>query len=615
MDGVTAVRQILSGFGVWAVLGALVFGAGWAVVSPASPALATDNATYLGVIEVDCQSGQLLPQTIVYSGGVGDTFKLLSASDTCAVGDSNNVLSNEPATLVAGVVSPAITVVSAGDFTVTDAGSNAVSFRTFAGPVFGNHNRGALPEQTIEFTCNGTSDDFESAITIYFQETGETFKLENESSSRSCSFADPSNILTGEPASLDTQSTSGSITIDGSGAFTATTSNSTPRTITFTVIEGKQPDIGVLAGAGFSVSYPDSFYSVNTGVVDARVTITDVDNLDAEANHNTSPDLKMNQLDESVSPDSGNWALSPAIDVFGSGNNIVNQGSSTFEIEFFESGTTTPVTLTNLSVTIIDIDFAQYISAPDVTTLQLSSSPASVLEASTSGNVLTVRDPLDQGSSDSDQQNWVVMNFSSASSLEFTVGAINGRSASFGLSFAPAPWSTNPTTLEPAPVSGAAAAQTSSQQAIHLELLGSAGTRVDATSALIEGQGLLPGSTYSLRLGPGGQSLKSGQVLSGGRFSHQIPLPPGLAPGTYFVELQATGRDGAVLVLSQRFAVGTGGVLSQVSPAAPGSSFQGSLANTGPDAALSLSLGVSITLFLLGFVSLWVARSRRFALK
>lgn len=244
------MTRLLSAVGLWAVLGAFVFGAGWAVVAPASPAQATDNATYLGVVEVDCRSGRLLPQTIVFSGGVGDTFKFLSSSGNCGVADSQNILTGE-ANLVAGVVSAALTITDAGEFTVTDAGSNAVTFTIHAGPVFGNHGRGTLPEQTVEITCNGSSSDFESEVTIYYQATNDTFKLKNESSSKNCSsFADGSNILTNEPANLSSGATSGSITITGSGTFTATTNNTIPRTITFTVVEGKQPDIGVGADEG-----------------------------------------------------------------------------------------------------------------------------------------------------------------------------------------------------------------------------------------------------------------------------------------------------------------------------------------------------------------------------
>lgn len=594
------MRKFLSGIGLWAILGAFVFGAGWAVVSPAAPAHATDTATFLGVIEVDCTAGELYPQTIVFTGGVGDTFKLLSSSDTCTI-PSTSILENEPATLVAGVVSPAITVMSAGNFTVEDAASNVVTFRTFAGPVFGNHGRGTLPRQRIEFTCNMSRD---RTTEIYYQAIGDEVTLFNESGSQTCtSFSGIGDRLAAPagstlPASLGTESESDVLTIRAPGTFTATGNGFTR---TFTVVEGKQPDIGSGLAVNGTADYPDVFYSVATGVVDARVTLVATTNLESNL---------LDVLDENLAPNGGNWALAPTIDI-----DVQNtEGSATVQIDFFQTGTTTPVNLTNLSATVVDIDNSQFVSVPDVTSFEFSSNPSTVLSASRSGNVLRVNDPTGVGSQDADQENWVVLNFAQASSLEFTFGGFF-RGPSFAVVFAPAPWSATPTTIDPTTISlpvSANGIEGSNQQGIHLDLRASPGARVDATSALMEGQGLLVSSTYALRLGPGGQSLKSGQVSSGGRFSHEIRLPSGLAPGRYFVELSATGRNGANLVLHQSFTVGPGGVITLVSSANPGSSFQGSLAATGPDAAVSMSLNVAGALLVLGLMALVLSRFRRF---
>jgi hypothetical protein len=613
------MKKFFGALGLWALLSSFVFGAGWAVVAPAGPAYATDTATYLGVVEIDCRDGKLLPQTVVFSGGAGDTFKLLSTSDDCTLSDASNVLTNEPANLAENVVSPAITVVSAGEFTITDDGSNAVTFRTFAGPVFGNHDRGMLPQQRIDFTCNGGFSGFESTVIIFYQAVGDEITLYNESSSEECvsftGIGDRLEAPTGSslPTSLGSSAStdeSDVLQIKASGSFTSTTS--TLDTITFHVLEGKQPDIGVEAQENDVVTYSDAFYSVSTGVVDAKVTVTDVSNLDSEGDHDTLPDLKMDQLDENVAPGFGNWALSPAIDVFGSSRNSINEGSATFRIDFFEHGTSTPVTLPNLAVTIVDIDVNQSVSAPNVSSFSLSSAPQTELVASRVGNMLTVSEPDGNGSSDSDQENWVVMNFDEASSLEFTVAAINGRFASFGLLFAPAPWSVTPVTTDPDTISlpyTSGGSEPSNAQGIHLDLLAGPGSRVEFAPVLMEGQGLLPGSTYSLRLGPGGQSLKSGQVSSGGRFSHQIPLSAGLAPGTYFVELSAIGRDGAILVLNQSFTVGVGGVITQVVDGMPGSGFQSALAATGPsDTALGLGGLSAVLMGLVGAALLLIAR-------
>ena len=579
-------------------------------------AYATDNPTYLGVIEVDCRDGRLSTQTIVFTGGVGDTFKLLSTSGDCTM-PSTPVLTGEPASLIESTVSQDITIVSAGEFTITDAGNNDVTFRTYEGPVFGNHDRGNLPEFSVNF-ANGCNETVE----VYYQAVADTFTLRNRSP-YPFDLSDPDGVVANEPASVAAGATSGSLSVSKSGSFTASgTSDATGCTTTFLVLEGAQPDIGVGASQGDSFTYPDVFYSVATGVVDAKVTVSNVTNLDFEGNHDTPPDLKVDVVDESLSPASGNWALAPVIDVFGSSGNITNEGSATLTVEFFETGGTTPVTLSNLAVTVIDIDRGQFVSAPSVTSFQLSSSPPTELVASRSGDVLTVREPLGEGSSDDHQENWVVLNFDEARSLEFTVGAINGNGASFGLVFAPAPWSTTPITTDPATISLPATPSNSSpssstesseslDQAIHLDLLATAGVNVASASALLEGQGLLPGSTYSLRLGPGGQSLKSGQVSRSGGFSYEVPLPLGLAPGNYFLELSATGRDGASLVLSQGFTVGPQGNITQVFPGKTGSGFHTGLAATGPSSSLPLSLSVVLVLLLFGAMSVGLSRKLR----
>jgi hypothetical protein len=434
------VKKILSSLGMWAVLGSFALGSGWVVISPATPAYATDTATYLGVVEVDCTAGQLRPQTIVFTGGVGDTFKLLSDAGTCTM-STTSVLTGEPTQLLAGVPSPLMTVVSAGEFVISDATSPtpvAVTFKTVAGPVFANHNRGAMPEQLESFSCNRSTD---SSRTIYFQAIGDTLKLENDSGSQTCTaFSDATSFLTGMPNNLGTDQTSGVITINGPGVFTATTSTS--KTITFRVVEGVQTPIGADLAVNGSVNYPDVFYSVATGVVDAKVTLVSAVNI---------VDQKLAFLDDTISPSAGNWALAPdlSVDVPSDG-----EGSATIRIEFFRAGTTTPVSLSNLSATVVDIDNNQFVAVTNVDSYQLSSTPTTALVASVAGNRLTVREPVGEGSNDTEEDHWVVMNFNQASSLEFTVGDTSGG-ASFGISFAAATWSVAPATVAgpgPAPV-------------------------------------------------------------------------------------------------------------------------------------------------------------------
>ncbi len=425
------MKKILSSLGLWAVLGSFALGSGWVVISPESPAYATDPATYLGVVQVNCGAGELTPQTIVYTGGVGDTFKLVSENGTCTF-PSTSVLDGEPAQLVEGVVSGAITIMSAGEFVISDVTPFDVTFKTAAGPVFGNHNRGAMPEQLESFSCNRSTA---SSRTIYYQAVGDTFKLQNSSGSETCgSFSDASGFLSGTmPTTLAVEDasgdTSGVLTVNGPGTFTTT--SSAGGVITFTVREGAQTPIGADLAVNGSVNYPDVFCSVATGVVDAKVTLISATNI---------VDQKLAFLDDSISPSAGNWALAPDLTVL---NSSAGEGSATLRIEFFRTGTSTPVSLSNLSATVVDIDNYQFVAASNVDTYQLSSSPATALVASTTGNRLTVREPVGAGSSDPDQDHWVVMNFNQASSLEFTVGDTSGG-ASFGISFVAASWSVAP---------------------------------------------------------------------------------------------------------------------------------------------------------------------------
>jgi hypothetical protein len=436
------VKKILSSLGLWAVLGSFALGSGWVVISPATPAYATDTATYLGVVEVDCTAGLLRPQTIVFTGGVGDTFKLLSDAGTCTM-STTSVLTGEPTQLLEGVPSPLMTVVSAGEFVISDATSPtpvAVTFKTVAGPVFGNH--GAMPDRVASFSCNLSGDDSE---TIYYQSVGDKIRLQNTSGSQTCDSFSSASFLTGTmPLSLAEEEepgdTSELLTITGPGTFTATTSENF--TLTITVAEGAQRSIGADLAVNGSVNYPDVFYSVATGVVDATVTLVSAVNIENQT---------LAFLDDTISPTAGNWALAPdlSVDVPSAG-----EGSATIRIEFFRAGTTTPVSLSSLSATVVDIDNFQFVAVTNVDSYQLSSTPTTALVASVAGNRLTVREPIGNNSNDTEEDHWVVMNFNQASSLEFTVGDTAGG-ASFGISFAAATWSVAPATVAgpgPAPV-------------------------------------------------------------------------------------------------------------------------------------------------------------------
>lgn len=164
---------------------------------------------------------------------------------------------------------------------------------------------------------------------------------------------------------------------------------------------------------------------------------------------------------------------------------------------------------------------------------------------------------------------------------------------------------------ETAPTSQSPQKMEAVDPAIHLDLQAVVGGSVSESPILMEGQGLQRSSSYTLRLSPGGQVLKSGTVSRDGRFSHSISLPPGMAPGRYFVELTAVGGDGKSLVLKQFFTVGANGILTSIEPGIPGNASSENLAFTGPNEnTWWLAVG-SLGLVVAGFTMVISAGRRR----
>lgn len=107
-------------------------------------------------------------------------------------------------------------------------------------------------------------------------------------------------------------------------------------------------------------------------------------------------------------------------------------------------------------MTVKDIDSEQFIAAPGVSSFSLSSSPATALTATVDGDVLTVAELNDEGSSAEDEDHWAVLRFGSVSSITLTVGANQTGSASFDVLFTEPAWTETPTTQEPADLAPAA---------------------------------------------------------------------------------------------------------------------------------------------------------------
>ena len=304
----------------------------------------------------------------------------------------------------------------------------------------------------LSVDCDGADDGYLDEQTIIYLNVGDTFVITNDVYQQ-CVIADPNGILTGEDADhsllgagvLDLGATTAPITIDAPGTFTI--QDGAGRVKTFTVVAGTSfrnlTDIGAGAAVGDTFLF-SNVYSTGTEFVDATVTVVDVEGIEADG----TLDL-MDYVDEA----GDNWPLSPQIDV----DDAATSGFATLEIAFHASGDpTTPVTIDDVLMTVKDIDSEQFIAAEGVSSFSLSSSPATALTATVDGDVLTVAELNDVGSSTEDEDHWAVLRFGSVSSITLTVGANQTGSASFDVLFTEPAWTETPTTQEPADLAPAA---------------------------------------------------------------------------------------------------------------------------------------------------------------
>ena len=342
--------------------------------------------------------------------------------------------------------------------------------------------------------------------------------------------------------------------------------------------------------------------TVGSTTVDAAVTVDAVTNLDNDDDADDGCDNLMDYIDEDPGSSPARNALSPQVDV-GCG---FTSGSATFRVDFLDSGNA--VTLTNVTVRVQDIDSSQFLTVVTPTTYSLSSSPATNLVVSTGTSTVTFSEPNGASSSDTDEDNWVVMNFDSASSLTFTVGANESGSASFDFIFSATSWTNPPTTTTPTYASPETT-EASSSPATHLDMQGRVGQRAANTPVLMEGQGLREGSAYSLTLRQPELVIQSGTANTGGRFSHLVNLPPGLEPGSYTITLAAVGANGESLVLTKSFRIGADGTFEEIGVTVP--TVRGGLAQTGPDGALVFGGLATAALATLVGVALALANRRR----
>jgi hypothetical protein len=202
--------------------------------------------------------------------------------------------------------------------------------------------------------------------------------------------------------------------------------------------------IGLLAAEGFTHRYDDIFSGV-----DGVVTLLDNDNLDSDDDVSDGADNLLDNFDDS-STTSGK-RINLDLDVFGdSGTPGTGIGFATFRVDFVAADTTTPVTLTNISVGVVDIDSNQYVKFAGISAYELSAAvtgpPASTVtelvaaEIPSGSGAWEFKEPSGRSSDSDDEENWVAVEYASASSITITAGARERGGAFFGISFADTTW-------------------------------------------------------------------------------------------------------------------------------------------------------------------------------
>lgn len=201
--------------------------------------------------------------------------------------------------------------------------------------------------------------------------------------------------------------------------------------------------IGALAGEGFTHRYNNVFAGV-----DAVLTVVAVNNIDSDDNAGNGVNNLFDNVDRFNSTTGKSIDIN--IDIAGESPNDAQSGSVTLRADFVQAGTNNPVTLRNISINVADIDSLQYVSFTGISAYELSSAPSSVLTVTEpSPGTYEFKEPSDNGSDPVDQEHWALVEYLSASSVSWIVGARTSGSAFFSVSFADATWSAAATRVTP----------------------------------------------------------------------------------------------------------------------------------------------------------------------
>jgi LPXTG-motif cell wall-anchored protein len=348
----------------------------------------------------------------------------------------------------------------------------------------------AAPRNAGTLTVDCDTGYLESETVNYFA-IGDTFRIQNDEY-QPCLILDPNNILTGEDDDhsglgagvLDVSATTGPITINAEGSFTITENGGTGNpgaVVTFRLAPAffftNSTNIGRNVTLPFSHLY-EGVTLVNGTTVDATVAITQLVNLDP------SEDFT---LDGSTGAQ-----IRTSIDA------LPNQdGYLEYTVSFHaDNDPSTPITLTNFSVTVKDIDSLQYLAAQNVDSFILSETPATKLTSRSVGNTLFIEELNDIESESEDQDHWAVLSFSAASTVTIRLGSRKGG-ASFAVLFSSTSSATgefsNPSITEAQGTPAAPATTATPTPAVALAATGAnvEGLMVAGLFAVVAGSGFL----------------------------------------------------------------------------------------------------------------------------
>ena len=180
----------------------------------------------------------------------------------------------------------------------------------------------------------------------------------------------------------------------------------------------------VKIGANAKVGFTTRYSNVATGV-DALLSVTSITNLNLDNVDRVST--------------TNNWQLWTNEAIASGG------GAATYHVEFVAAGTNNPVTLSNMSINVGDIDARQYVQFAGPTSYQLGQNTQLTVKTNAQDNSIPQGayrfvGPV-AGSTDADTRFWAQVNYTELSAVDVMLGAEVGGAALFQVSFGAASWS------------------------------------------------------------------------------------------------------------------------------------------------------------------------------